>query len=85
MLAVCVLDTAHFEASAVQRKESQNSDKEKAGLSPEVMVVWWELNHPHRSKRKKESRLPELSGVGGRGSTSRRVSPGAPNLSTRKC
>lgn len=57
MLAVCALDTAHFEASAVQRKESQNSDKEKAGLSPEVMVVWWELNHPTgaRGRRKADS------------------------------
>lgn len=67
MLAVCALDTAHFEASAVQRKESRNSDKEKAeagidsgdpeSLSPEVMVVWWELSHPTgaRGRRKADS------------------------------
>ena len=39
-------------------------------------------------KRKKESRLLELGGGGrevGEESASRRVSPGAPNLSTRKC
>jgi hypothetical protein len=60
----------------------------KVARSPEVMVVWWELQGPLSHKRKKESRLLELGGGGrevGEESASRRVSPGAPNLSTRKC